>query len=96
MVSPWLQAILGGCALLLTLLQLATKAGWWAGSHSTSRVSDAAAIGTLALEMAAVRAWRQQIGDDPCGALGKLVDIHVQGFERRVTRLEARVFDGAR
>ena len=95
-MSPWLQTVLGGCALLLTVLQLATKAGWLAGSHTATRASDAATLGGLALELAALRAWRHKVGEDPCDALGKLVDIHVVNFERRLTRLETKVFNGSR
>lgn len=95
-MSPWLQFTLGACALLLTALQLAGKGGWWAGKQEGTRAADAAALGALAIETMNLRAWRHKVGEDPCDALGKLVDLHVANFERRVTRLEVKVFNGSR
>lgn len=80
-----LQAFLGICALLITVVQLAGKFGWWARSVSTDSLSS---------EVLALRAWRHKVGDDPCDALGKLVETYDRRMDARVTKLEARVFNG--
>lgn len=84
-MPPALQAFLGVCALLVTVLQLAGRFGWWARSVSTD---------DLASEVKTLRAWRHKVGDDPCDALSKLVTIYDHRMDARVTKLEARVFNG--
>lgn len=43
-------------------------------------------------EIRRLRDWRHKVGDDPSDAVSKLYDI----LERRVTKLEGKVFNGHR
>lgn len=47
-------------------------------------------------EIRQLRAYRHRLGEDPCDALSKRVDYQQDATERRLTKIETKVFNGVK
>lgn len=88
-MSVTLQAVLGICAILLTLAQLLIRSGQWSGDTTSTMKAMQAELERLEVEIKTLREWRHEVGNFQSGMLAMNYAIE------RIDRLERKVFNGS-
>lgn len=92
MINPWLQWLLGACALIITVASLLVGYGRDRGQDAGALKRIDERLDDMDGEIKELRLWRHDMAKGP--QIAALLPEVLGKIERKIERLESRVFNG--